>query len=78
MFSRRSNKDLTTLGDSNYPSADMLAVGNCDLFGLIDDCFMAQFLAAGLLKPVEQTTPDHLINKENDKCDNLRSTTIIR
>ena len=77
MFSKRNKKDLTTPDDCNYSTAGMPAIENCDLFGLVDDCFMAQYLAAGLSKPVEQTTQDIIINKKYDGWDNLKSTTII-
>ena len=71
MCSKRNQKDLTTPDDCNYSTAGMPAIENCDLFGLVDDCFMAQYLAAGLTNTVEQTSQDSVINKEYERWASL-------
>lgn len=76
MFSKRNKKDPATPDGTYCPAAGMAAMENCILFGIVDDVFMAQFLAAGLSKSLEQVTPGQLFSRKLDRWGSINNTPI--
>ena len=63
MFSKRNKIESETPDSHYYPITGIAAIENCVLFGLLDDVFMADYLAARLSKSTEP--PSQSVNYIN-------------